>query len=527
MIAARALGFVLLASHLVSCAIAPARARRWRHEPDGLSTKAGKDLHTLLRLALDEPESSAGQHALAHFVERWKEERGAAVTGVLPAASDDARAYRVTFSGRGLGCEPLAYFDTLSPAEDFKISKLRHHRRAGVGAPLLALRENRRREPLERFYPPEAITRPLTAVAHAQPSRGSEQKVSIELLCPLTRDTVVWRGKRRPLAADFTLPWAVALSRTGKLNQSRVLDMLTRQPARQPQLYLMEPYDPNKEPLIMIHGLLSTPLAWAELSNDLWAEEDIRRRYQIWHFLYNTSAPALYSARLLRTQLRELRAFLDPGGNDPASRKTTLLTHSMGGLIGKSLVVRPGDAFWQAAFTVPHESLKLSPADRAELEDAFEWQPDPSIHRVIFIAVPHRGSAFADNFIGRLGTWLTAPPLTFQDFYRRVSVANPGAFTPAYRDLGEGRLDSVSSLSPRQPSLHILANLPFAHPVRAHSIIGNRGRAGPLEKSSDGIVPYSSSHLESAESEVVVPTGHRAFSHPQAVEEIKRVLKRP
>ena len=518
------LRLALLSCLLSSCAIAPARVRRVAHAQE--ASTANHSLRALLQQALAEPEGAAGKHALAHFVERWKAEHAGRARGVLPAGETPGGIeYLVEFRGSDHGCEPLSYFDVLSPAEDFKVSKLTHHQRAGVGAPLLALRENRQREWIERYYPPEAITRPLTAVLQAGVEQGGKQKVRIDLLCPLARESVVERGKKQPLAADFTLPWAAALARSGKLNQSRVLDMLRRKPARMPQLYLMEPYDPRKEPLIMIHGLLSTPLAWAELSNELWADPEIRRRYQIWHFLYNTSAPALYSARLLRTQLRELRQALDPTATDPASRRTTLLTHSMGGLIGKALVVSPGDAFWKAAFHVPPESLKLSPQDRTELEEAFEWQADRSIHRILFIAVPHRGSAFADNLVGRLGTWLTAPPLTFQDFYRRVSESNPEAFTPAYRELGEGRLDSVSSLSPRQPTLRILADLPFAHPVSAHSIIGNRGREGPLEQSSDGIVPYTSSHLEQAASELIVPAHHGAFRHPQAVAEIKRVLK--
>jgi pimeloyl-ACP methyl ester carboxylesterase len=204
------------------------------------------------------------------------------------------------------------------------------------------------------------------------------------------------------LAADFSVPWAATLARSGKLNQSRVLDMLRRMPSRQPRLYLMEPYDPKREPLIMIHGLLSTPLAWAETSNSLWADDVIRQRYQIWHYHYNTSAPALYSARILRSQIKELRAILDPDGDDPASRRTTLLTHSMGGLVGKALVVRPGNVFWKAAFKVPHETLKLSKEDRASLEEAFEWEPERSVHRIIFVAVPHRGSSFADNWVGRI-----------------------------------------------------------------------------------------------------------------------------
>lgn len=146
----------------------------------------------------------------------------------------------------------------------------------------------------------------------------------------MVNSIVVHQGQRQPVAADFTVPWAALLSRTGELNQSGISDMLSRMAKRKKQLYLMEPYDPQKEPMIMNHGLLSTPLAWNEMSNGLWADDAIRNRNQIWHCLYSTSAPALYSARFLRNQLKELRMLLDSEGKHPASRKTTLLTHSMG-----------------------------------------------------------------------------------------------------------------------------------------------------------------------------------------------------
>jgi pimeloyl-ACP methyl ester carboxylesterase len=503
---------------LDSCAIAPANVRRI-NRPDRT------ELHTLLTDALKSPNDTQATHALARFVELSKERRLPAHGEIPPPPGRTGLRYRVQFTSAGHGEYLHDYFDEISPAADFEVRNLKHHMRAGAGAPLTALRENRQREPVERYYPPEAITRPLTAVAVPGPVRSGGQLVRIELLCPMVNDTVVLDGRRQPLAADFSVPWAAALARTGKLNQSRILDFLTTMPRRQPQLYLMEPYDRRKEPLIMIHGLLSSPLVWADVSNELWAEDEIRHRYQIWHFLYNTSAPALYSARQLRLQLREVRRLLDPEGDDPAMRRTTLLTHSMGGLVGKALAVRPGDAFWKAALTVPHESLRLSAEDHAVLQEAFEWEPDRTIHRILFIAVPHRGSAIADNFAGRIGSWITAPPQAFQLFYERVSTANPGVFTAPYEQLGRGRLDSVNSLSPRQPTLTILATLPYVRPVKLHSIIGNRGKPGPLEQSSDGFVPYSSSHLDGVESETIVPAGHSAMRHPMTVAEIKRILK--
>ncbi len=510
---------VWLALLLTGCAIAPAKVKR-SSKADG-----GGDLHALLTQALVAPESEEGRQSLGRFIERWKSEGRGESGDVSSTVVSESGVYRVSFQGTPWGEYPIGYFDEISPAADFEVTKLKHHQRAGVGVPMTALRENRHQQPLERFYPPEAITRPLTAFAKFGKTHEHIRDVRIQLLCPLVNPSIDTPQGRQPLAADFSVPWAALLARSGKLNQLRVLDMLSRMPKRQPQLYLMEPYDPKKEPLIMIHGLVSTPLVWAELSNDLWADDAIRQRYQIWHYLYNTSAPALYSTRLLRTQLRELRQLLDPEGDDPAMQKTTLLTHSMGGLVGKALAMKPGDAFWKAAFNVPQETLKLTPPDRAMLNDAFEWQPDRAIHRIIFIAVPHRGSAFADNTLGRIGSWLTKPPSDFQAFYDRISKANPGVFTPAYDELGRGVLDSVHSLSPMQPTLHILARLPFAQPVKVHSIIGNRGKPGPLEQSSDGIVPYTSSHLDGVVSEKIVPAGHGAFRDPQAVTEITRLLK--
>lgn len=517
-------GLGLISILASSCARAPVEFRRVMSVKEGAS--AEHSLHDLLHRAVKGQGTPDGAHALARFVEVWKKNKGSPSGSISPAAEDvQLPRYQVTFLSRGVGAYPLSYFDEVSPASDYEVKKLKHHRREGVGAPLVAWRENQHQQALEKYFPPEGITRPLTALATVSPVRNGAQDVKVELLCPLANTTVVHEGRRQPVAADFSVPWAALLSRTGELHQSRISDMLSRMPKRQPQLYLMEPYDPQKEPLIMIHGLLSTPLAWSEMSNGLWADNAVRERYQIWHYLYNTSAPALYSARLLRNQLKELRALLDPEGKHPASRKTTLLTHSMGGLVGKTFIVKPGDAFWKAAFTVPHESLKLTPNERAELEDAFEWQPDPTVHRVIFVAVPHLGSSFADNLIGRLGRLSTAPPRAFQSFYERISVSNPGVFTPEYAALGQGRLDSVSSLSPTQPTLRILAKLPVSRSVMIHSIIGNRGKSGPIKMSSDGIVPYSSSHIESADSELIVPAGHGAFRHPEAMAEIVRILK--
>jgi hypothetical protein len=59
--------------------------------------------------------------------------------------------------------------------------------------------------------------------------------------------------------------------------------------------------------------------------------------------------------------------------------------------------------------------------------------------------------------------------------------------------------------------------------------MGDRGKGGNKDHtepvSSDGIVPYWSSHLEGAQSELIVASSHSAHQNPQAIEEVRRILK--
>lgn len=522
----RSLAWAGLAALAVSCAAPPAKLK-----PKYFVEPASRDLDSLslaelANVAATRADAETPCDYLAHFVAAWKRTYPDSDAGTL-RAGDGGAEIEVRFVAESRGAFLPSYFDRLDPAKEFRVKGLEEYRREGNGAPLLAVRENLHREPIEHFYPPEAISRAVTAVIRKTETRGEKGRryLEIELLNTLQQDEISRDGSSIPIAAHTTVSWAGMLARAKELERSRIWDTLRRDPKREPQLYLMEPYDREKEPLIMIHGLFDTPLAWAGLTNELWAEEEIRHRYQVWHFHYNTSVPALYAGRILREKLRELRPMLDPEGDDPAMRATTVIGRSMGGLVARSLVTEPGDAFWDAAFTRPIEELNLSAQDRADLEEAFRWQPDRTVRRVIFVATPHRGSDFADNPLGNFGRIIVAPPHGFRAFYERISKANPGAFTDDYQRLGRGKLDSVHALSPQQPTLHILADLPMTPGLSVHSIIGDRGKPGPLEESTDGLVPYWSSHLAAADSELVVPHGHRVHEHPEAIAEIVRLLR--
>lgn len=46
-----------------------------------------------------------------------------------------------------------------------------------------------------------------------------------------------------------------------------------------------------------------------------------------------------------------------------------------------------------------------------------------------------------------------------------------------------------------------------------------------LEDSDDGLVPYRSAHLPGAESELVIPYFHSVQETPEAILEIRRILR--
>ena len=84
--------------------------------------------------------------------------------------------------------------------------------------------------------------------------------------------------------------------------------------------------------------------------------------------------------------------------------------------------------------------------------------------------------------------------------------------------------NSVDTLAPNNRFVKAINTIPITPGIPYHTICGDRGR-GDAPKSSDGVVPYWSSHLDGAQSELVVPSSHSAHQNPQAIAEVKRILK--
>jgi hypothetical protein len=145
------------------------------------------------------------------------------------------------------------------------------------------------------------------------------------------------------------------------------------------------------------------------------------------------------------------------------------------------------------------------------------FKSNPRVKRIVFICTPHRGSYLASNWIGAVGVSLIRFPSTF------LGETASEIMTSLQSNVGLKRLPTgINDLSPRCPVLIALDKLPIEAPY--HSIIGDRTR-GDTPNSSDGVVAYWSSHLEGAQSELIVPGSHSAYALPRTVVELKRILR--
>ena len=374
----------------------------------------------------------------------------------------------------------------------------------GVGGALVGVRTTM---PRENFASLKGISAPVTATLDF---KGHD--ATLALRRPAKQPAAVVEGKVRPLAADFSAPISyysppsnlTLVEVMAALRSSRYIDKTG--------LYFLQPYDPDRIPLIFVHGLVSSPFTWVETINGLEADPEIRKRYQVWVFAYPTGTPILYSALRLREELAKVDNLY------PNHRPYVVVGHSMGGILAHAQVVTVTPEMWEKSIGEPARKILARNSSNSLVIHAVIFKANPRIKRVVFICTPHRGSEMASGGIGRLAISLISLPINLATTLNdAVTQAELTQIT------GSKRLpNSVWGLKPTNPTFKVINSAPITVPY--HSIIGDRGK-GNSPNSTDGVVPYWSSHLDKAQSEVIVPGPHGSTELPQTIAELDRILR--
>lgn len=446
----------------------------------------------------------------------------------------------IRFVLRGSRWQPQD-FDHFEFVSDYNMKGLKnHYRRHGLGVPLIAVRRSYPGEPAAAKYYPVHLSFPCTAflrpvVGRQGPGAGSacRHQALLELYDPLVTETAHVAGRSVPLEADLTTPLAFFLSKpelealatVGLLRPQELLKMRPDRPDPITGLYMAQPYEPGKIPVLFVHGLWSSPMTWMEMFNDLRAQPEICQHYQFWFYLYPSGQPFWVSAAQLRADLEEARTVLDPGHREPALDQMVLIGHSMGGLLSKLQVTHSRDDFWRLASTQPFEQIEAEPEVKDKLHYAFFFKPNPSISRVVTIGTPHRGSSFSNQTTQWLLGKLIRLPNTLVKGQQELFRDNKGAFPPASILKIHNSVDALAPDSPIFPVMLANQRAPW---VTYHNVLGIMPASwwmSPFVEDSDGVVSRESAHLDEAVSEVVVAADHSSIhAHPAAVLEVRRVL---
>ena len=235
----------------------------------------------------------------------------------------------------------------------------------------------------------------------AQQDDAEIRQCVLELHDPLLRSDIRVASRLVPLETDLTTPLAYFLDSDEfkeKECDARACSIPTRC-SRSKGLYMLEPYDPQPIPVVMVHGLWSSPMTWMEMFNDLRAFPEIRDRYQFWFYLYPTGQPFWASAAQFRETLAEVRQHAR--SRTTRTRRSTRWCWSATAWAGWCRGCRRSTAATTSGTSsATSRSRSCGPTTRpaAELARVVYFHPNPSVKRVITIGTPHRGSDFANDY---------------------------------------------------------------------------------------------------------------------------------
>jgi pimeloyl-ACP methyl ester carboxylesterase len=435
--------------------------------------------------------------------------------------------YEVITEGYGIW-DPLV-FDYLHSSYEVSVTGLANqYVSKGLGAPLVGIVEKpAQKENWGRFYPPRLAAYPVSAMLLFDPIQktdaGLMRTIRLVLYDSLQVESVPIQGKQVPLEADYTTPLGLQLRKTNPFKVGFHNLISSDVELKNAGIYMLEPYRPDKIPVVMAHGLMSSPATWAGMFNDLRGDPELRKHYQFWFFMYPTGLPIGYSTSILRDHLNAVRAHCDPNSTNSNFSQMVIIGHSMGGLLTRGMVQDSGEVYWNSFFKEPFDTIDMDPNTKQFLKNVSFFDHLPYVKRVIFIATPHRGSPMADAWYTRFFSGFVNLPNALSDT-AEILLLRRDLMAPEASNYTKKTWNSLTLLSPSSGFIQATQKVPLCANIPYHSIIGTQKSVTEGAGTSDGIVPYESSHLDFTESELLVPSGHSAHEHPLAITEVKRIL---
>ena len=436
--------------------------------------------------------------------------------------------WTLTIDGADIGQASQRHLpQELLAASSLSFSGLRNtYRRDGFGAELVAVfapaAKDEQTAYAEARFP--AITVILAFDGDTPEQVLRSQHATVRLYDPYRRDAIVLAHNTVPLAGNFTSGYGLWLARSNFSTQSLRTLLGREHGITRPRIHLMQPYDPNRRVVVMLHGLASSPEAWINVANEVLGEETLRRNYQIWQVYYPTNAPIALNNRNIRDAIAQTLQHFDPAGTAVASQNITLVGHSMGGVLARLMVTDTKGSLVDSIATQMKLPASIKDQVQDELASLLEFAPVPQVSSAVFIAAPHRGTDFANHRLARWASNLITLPFSMVEGVAKATTNIEKALPQ------DGRAplhipNSIDNLSDRDPFVRATSQLPIAPGVRYYTIIGNNTPDVPLLQSSDGVVPYTSAHWQGAESELVIPSGHSVQETPPAIIELRRILR--
>ena len=453
----------------------------------------------------------------------------------------------------------------------------------------------------------------------------SSEQLDIHLYNPYRSESASILGDEYPLAANFSAGYGLWLAEN-QLDGVGYLNLITRQKeASLPKLFMLEPYDPDKRVIIMLHGLASSPATWVNLTNDIFNDEKLRNNYQVWQIFYPTNLPILENRYQIQKLITATYEQTDPNAQNLASKNSVIISHSMGGIIARMML--SDDNLANNLDALDDKNLLANSSQRQvdsmlkqaltnqELRNRFELSALPQVDTAVFLSSPFRGTDYADRWFTRALRRIIYLPVglvkTVTDNLATIAIQGDLANNP----LGALYLQNgASQLSDKSSFIQLTKDISIDKRITYHSIIANndaditRGLAAMqpsgvkldlsqavpedsdsmdednvvaavdtsileslenidnsdkmdktdavevtktvpaeedtlpdqrlvaavtvneeisqalTERLSDGIVPYTSAHLDGAASETVINGGHSIQENPQTILTLRRIL---